>query len=538
MRRVGRVGRVAEKKKGLQTKLKLSLAILFTAGVAAVSIAASIPKEHQISANKDHQISANPEPGARIGSNSIIDIVPTEGSIWFGTGRGLSQLHLNGTGWATLDQSDGLGRGGVSALAVTDSTIWAATAYTEEVRGDFFPAGGGVGYSRDDGETWTWMRQPVDSVGETNYSPTTTNIQNVTYDIALTDSAAWIVSWGGGLRRLKYGESAWHVYTVDGNPFSPGPPRNLLAHRTFSTAYDGTFLWVGSAAGVHRTSDEGANWNTFSHVAGNNSTLSGNFVTALGVQKLTAKTLVWAATWRAEQVNEYYGVTVTEDGGANWRVALSDSTVLDNGEYLIDVYGPLRAHNFGFSDSVVYVCADEVLWQSNDLGFTWTERASDQLTISDPTTGEEFVTTDFFSAAGVGDSLWVGSDDGLAVGWFDGEFKWRIHRAFQSPGTSGQPDTYSYPNPFSPARGHTVRFQFPLGSPSSVHFEVFNFAMEPVYSSPDIQLPGGGTGDQAEYGAVAWDGKTDQGNSVANGVYFYLVKAGGNDYWGKVMVLD
>lgn len=502
--------------------------LFFSLGFAGIVSAGGLPS--------NHQISANPDPGGRIGSNSIIDIVPANGSIWFGTGRGLSQLHLDGSGWANVDQSNGLGRGGVSALAVTDSVIWAATAYTEEVKGEFYPAGGGVGYSIDGGESWTWMAQPVDSVGEVNYSPTTTNIQNVTYDIALTDSAAWIVSWGGGLRRLKYGDDQWRLYTVDGNSFAP---LRYLAHRGFSAAFDGTFLWVGTAAGLHRTANEGANWHTFSHVAGNTGTLSGNFVTAIGVQKIPAKTLIWAATWRAEQVHEYYGVSVTEDYGANWRVALSDSTVLPGGEYLIDVYGTLRVHNFGFGDSTVYACADEVLWQSNDLGLTWTERASDQITIEDVTTGESFVSTDFYSAAGVGDTLWVGSDDGLAAGWFESNrFNWRIHRAFEIPGSDGQPETYSYPNPFSPARGHSVRFQFPLYGSASLTYKVYNFAMEPVFESPSITLPGGGTGDQSGYAAVVWDGKTDQGKSVANGVYFYVVKVEDHEYWGKVMVLD
>ncbi len=517
--------------KDLTINLNFPLTLLFTAYIAANSFAATLPSEYQIS--------ANPEPGGRIQSNSIIDIVPANGSIWFGTGRGLAQLHLDRTGWATVDQSDGLGKGGVSALAVTDSVIWAATAYTEEVRGDFYPAGGGVGYSYDDGVSWTWMPQPVDSVGETDYSPTTTNIQNVTYDVALTDSAAWIVSWGGGVRRMKYGSDKWELFTVDGNSFAP---LRFLAHRGFSAAFDGTSLWVGTAAGLHRTNNDGAvtpEWTTFSHVAGNSATLSGNFVTAIGVQKLTSKTLVWAATWRAEQVNEYYGVTVSDDGGANWRAALSDSTQLPGGDYLIDVYGPLRAHNFGFSDSIVYVCADEVLWQSNDFGYTWEERASDELSISDPTTGEKFVSTDFFSAAGVGDSLWVGTDGGLAVGWHQGEFwNWQIHRAYETPGASGQPDTYSYPSPFSPARGHSVRFQFPLSGPATAKYEVRNFAMEPVYESPEIPLPGGGVDDQAGYGAVVWDGRTNQGKSIANGVYFYVVKVLGKEYWGKVMVLD
>jgi hypothetical protein len=486
----------------------------------------------------EHNVGAAVESGARLPSNSIIDIVPGQGSLWLGTGQGIGQLHLADSGWTNINQTDGLGQGGVSALVVTDSIIWAATAYNEKVRDTYYPAGGGVGYSRDEGASWTWMPQPVDPRDVTAYKPTTTNIQNVTYDIALTDSAAWIVSWGGGLRRFKYGGNTWDLFTVDQLPFSA---LEHLAHRCFSAAWDGRSLWIGTAAGIYRTENEGQSWSAFTHAPGVANSLSGNFVTAMAVQKLPGRNILWAATWRAERTSEYYGVSMTEDAGQNWRVVLSDSTLVEGGEYLIDVYGPLRTHNFGFSDSVVYVCADEALWQSNDFGSTWNIRASDQLPIVDRSTGEQFLSPDFFSSAAIGDSLWVGTDDGLAAGWYDrieSRFKWVIHRAFASPNSDGEPETYAYPNPFSPVRGHITRLQFPISGPSDVSFEIRNYAMEPVYKSGGQTLPGAGVGDMAGYGAVHWNGRTTAGESVANGVYFYKVKVSGKEYWGKVMVID
>jgi len=482
----------------------------------------------------DPRIGAAATPDGRLPSNSIIDIVPHGSSVWFGTGQGLGQLHLADGSWSEIRQAQGIGQGGISALCVTDSVIWAATAFSRKINDTYYPAGGGVGYSYDEGTTWTWMPQPIDSADEELYSPTTTNVQNVTYDIALTDSAAWIVSWGGGLRRLRYGSDHWELFTVDGLPFNPVLSSNL-AHRTFSTVWDGHSLWVGSAAGVHRTDNNGENWATYSFGAGTPGTISGNFVVALGVQKVDTRKLIWAATWRAERVAEYYGVSVTDDDGIHWRVALSDSTVLANGRYLIDDYGPLRTHNFGFKDSTVYVCTDGGLWVGSNFGQTWEFDTKPIDEIYDPSTGERLSIPDFFSAGSTGDTLWVGTDDGMAMN--DGT-NWKIHRAYSPPAVDGEPASYAYPSPFSPKRGNVTRVQFPLTAPASVSFEIFDFAMESVYKSSNIPLAGGGVGDMAGYAAVQWNGLSAESKLVANGVYFYRVKAGGNTYWGKVMVVD
>lgn len=504
--------------------MRITYLTLLLLSIALPALASLTPGEHEIG--------ASPTPGGRLPSNSIIDIIPDGGSVWFGTGQGLAELHLSNGSWSEIRSANGIGTGGVSALAVTDSVIWAATAFSRKIGDVYYPAGGGVGYSRDRGTTWNWMPQPIDSLDETDYEPTTTNVQNVTYDIALTDSAAWIVSWGGGLRRLRYGSDRWELFTVDGNSFAP---LNYLTHRVFSAAWDGQSLWIGSAGGVHRTDDNGQHWATYSFGGAGTPTISGNFVVALGVQKAAGRNLIWAATWRAERATEHYGVSVSDDGGAHWRVALSDSTLLPNNHYLIDDYGPLRAHNFGFRGSAVYICADGGLWIGENFGRNWDFSVSPVEEIPDVTLGERIVQPDFFSAASVGDSLWIGTDAGLAVNTPGG---WRIHRAHSPAGVDGEVSTYAYPSPFSPRRGHVTRFQFPLSGPANVSYEIFDFAMEPVYKSASVALPGGGIGDMSGYGALQWDGKNSDGNGVANGVYFYKLQADGETYWGKVLVID
>jgi len=484
----------------------------------------------------NHRIAVDVEEGARLPSNSIIDIVSHSQSLWLGTGQGLAELHLAipGGGWSVIDEADGIGRGGLSALVVNDTIIWAATAYSENTDFGWKSAGGGVGFSADSGRTWTWFDQPVDDPNEQDYSPTTTNIQNLTYDIALSETAVWIASFGGGLRKLPYGEGEWIVVPPDTNAFSA---LKFYNHRAFSTVFYNGVLYVGTAQGVNMSWDEGEHWTNSRHAAGNPASISGNFVTAMAVQVTDHGHYIWAATWKAEGGTEYYGVSVSEDEGLSWRVALSDSTLLDpdNDEYLIDRYGSFRAHNFGFKGDTVYVAADKGLWVSNDGGMNWGEPYE---TIYDPTIGETLEDIDFFSVVRVDSSLWVGTDDGLAVGWFDGaNYNWRIQRAHQPAGRGGEPSTYAYPNPFSPLRGHSTRLQIPVSGETYVKYDIYNFAMEKVIGG-SVTLPGDGVGGMEGYGAIPWDGKDDRHKIVANGVYFYRIKAGGNTWWGKIMVLD
>lgn len=486
-----------------------------------------------------HQIDVPVNSADRLPSNSIIDIKPHSDSLWLGTGRGLAKLTLHNDEWTVINEDDGIGRGGISALTITDSIMWAATAYTEHVNGSFYPAGGGVGYSRDGGVNWNWAGQPVDEIDEQQF-PTTTNVQNVTYDIAISDSAVWITSWGGGLRRKYHDSDEWEVKTPDGQPFNA---LGNLNHRAFSALFVDGVLWIGTAEGINRSEDEGNTWVKFSHHDNDPNSISGNFVTGLAMQPVSDDTLIWGATWKANASGEYYGISVTDDNGASWRVALSDSTMLATNDYLVDVFGPLRVHNFGFLGDTVYAAADGALWWHpyrgrGDIEAWHVIEAED---IVDETVGEYLDGVDFFSVAPVGDFLWVGTDDGLAVRFRDPQTNslvWRIRRAHQAAGLAGEPETYAYPSPFSPQRGQFTRFQLNLNSPTDASFEIFNFAMESVYKSGNFVLSGGGSGEMSGYAALRWNGRDEEGGVVANGVYLYRLKIGDRNEWGKVMVLD
>jgi hypothetical protein len=463
--------------------------------------------------------------GSRIASGGINDLICRDDRVWAAHGDGLSLTSDGGSSWKNFGRNNGLGKGGVSAFAVLDGVIWAATGYdTLTADAGNLPAGGGVGYSTDGGGTWHWTSQPKDSRTETRYNPTTTHIQNITYDLALVPAAAdttvWIASFGGGLRKSADRGKTWEVVTVDGAPFNPS---KILSHRAFSVFYDGEALWAGTAGGVHKSMDNGRTLTTFSH---RNQTrgISGNFVVAIAKQKTGGRDIVWAATVETTSESgdstEFRAVSKSEDGGLTWSACLKGAF----------------PHNFAFDDSAVYVAADSGLYKSLDYGETWSVFPS----IRDRETDEPVYAVEANCAAvGAGHVLWDGTSDGVARTDDDGN-TWRVFRAFQTPGQPGQPATYAYPNPFSPFRdnlagddGH-VRFQYRTLRPARVTVRVYDFGMNLVRNvTADRERPV--PGDYCE----AWDGRNDFGEMAANGVYFYRIDVTGEGtVWGKVIVMN
>jgi photosystem II stability/assembly factor-like uncharacterized protein len=462
------------------------------------------------------------QAGTGISGNAVIDLRILGSGVWASTGEGLSNSTDWGLSWKNAARANGLGRGSVTALDIRNGVMWAATGFDSLTSADAspLPAGGGVGYSTDGGTAWTWFPQPVDSRDETRYKPTTTNVQNITYDLALTDHDVWIASFGGGLRRSSDMGRTWQVVTVDGLPFDA---LGRLTHRAFSIQFDGQSLWAGTAGGVHKSTDGGKTWITFSH-QNQQRGISGNFVVAIAAHSLKGRTVVWAATWEttveSKDSTEFKAASLSEDGGMTWTTSLKDESV----------------HNFAFDESTVYAASNNGLFESPDGGETWAvfprivDRAADVTVYSNVVN---------CAAAGPDHGLWVGTDDGLAL-TRDRGITWSVFRAFRTPGSAGEPRTYAYPNPFSPLRhnlagedGH-VRFQYRTAHPSRVTLRIYDFGMNLVRTAvrdKDIPSPG----DHAEI----WNGKNDVGDMAANGVYFYRIDVEGEGkYWGKVMVVN
>lgn len=436
---------------------------------------------------------------SRLAGNAVIDILTRGDTVWVATGNGLNRITLtdNDERWITYDT---LGHGGVSAIAIKNGVIWVATAYDTTIKDEYLPVGGGLSCSADGGSTWTDIPQPIHPEG--------TPIQGLTYDIALTDSSIWLASFGQSLQVSADDGSTWTTLWPDRFPWDPFL---YLNQRVFSVISTDDAIWVGTAGGINRTTDGGETWVNMNH---ENAGISGNFVVALGEQQYDNKSIVWAATWKAEGRTEHYGVSRTENNGLTWKVCLE-------GEFV---------HNFAFEGETVYAATDNGLKKSSDGGQTWGTFPQ----MVDASTGEWIDWRVFYSVRAQEGILWAGGADGLAK-TEDNGLTWTVYRAFAS---TTEEETYAYPNPWSPMRyesgevPHPLRLQYRTSGQMKVTIKIYDFSLDLVKILEEYHHQ---TGSNWQ----TWDGKNEKGEIVANGVYYYVVeKEGDGTARGKIVILD
>jgi hypothetical protein len=483
-------------------------------------------------------------------SNSILDIIVEDSTVWLGTSKGLSKSVDGGINWENFSFNDE----SITAIAYLDGIIYAATGRTTEVNATDLQEGTGIHYSSNGGETWILIPQPVDAPGDSAVQfgvntlralPVTTTINNITYDIALTSNTIWIVSFAGGLRKSTDLGNTWErvvlspdhlneIYPDSIYSFALQPVagnfgnENNLNHRVFSAvAANDSTIYVGTAGGINKgeinLQTGEITWKKFNHT-NQLSPISGNFVTALAVNNQNNS--VWAATWKAEGENEYTAVSSSTNGGASWDVHLT-------GE---------RAHNFGFKNYTengnqftdVAAATDNGLYRGFKNYDTWYSPTD----IVDPNNQVPILQNVFFSVGFQNydnqDIVWLGSGgEGLAKltevnGRWQGE--WVV--LLVSHELKNIEETYAFPNPFSPKLDYT-RIKYSTGdSGAPVTIRILDFGMNLV--STLIQNSDKTSGEQFEF----WNGKDDYGNFVSNGVYFYRIDIGSNEpIFGKIMVI-
>ncbi len=487
-------------------------------------------------------------------SNSVTDIFFVGDTMWIGTGKGLSRSVDGGRTWKNYYGTPEFGKEDVSAIAVFKNQIWVATAHSVVIDDKSLPEGSGIRYSSDGGTTWQVFPQPVDvnnvdtlvwnsksTVDSYNWNPKsviralgiTTTIQNLTYDISANDSAVWIASWAGMVRKSTDKGKTWNrvilppdsrssispndslVFDLSPSQGKLGLERNLN-HSGFSVlAEDNNTIWVGTAGGINKTTDGGKSWLKFSH-QNQIEPISGNFVVALAKQKFGTKNILWAATINAEGNDEKRGVSFSDDGGVSWKTTLL-------GEF---------THNFGIKNDIVYAVTDNGIFRSTDFGNSWSTTG----TIQDPSNKQRIASTKFYSSAPQGDTVFFGGNDGL-IKTIDNSSvpfgsAWKILRASQS--VSGTHSTYAFPNPFSPD-DEVVRLHYAVSKITSrVTIRIFDFGMNLVRTVIQNVTRNG----NAEYDEI-WNGKTDAQQQVVNGVYFYeIIIDDEQPMWGKILVLQ
>jgi hypothetical protein len=485
-------------------------------------------------------------------SNSVSHIAVGElATLWIGTGKGLASSADAGVTWEYFRDDPAFAVDGIFSISIQGSVIWTSMGYERDLDEGSVQTGGGYAYSVDGGATWTGpLPQTLDGRGDSilqygiNDSiwilPVVVPEQNVTFDLALDDGIVWIASWASGLRRSPDFGITWErillppdsrssiaptdtLWTYAANDtlqldriymrFDPRANNNMLA---FAALAYGDTVWCGTAGGVNRSTDGGLSWSRFTH-SNQSFPILGDWVIAIERQQFGSVDRIWTTNWQADQRDEEFGVSYSDDLGLSWT----------------NIMHGVRAYDFWFRDSVVYIATNQGIYRTADAGASFTISTS----IADAATRQVVATTSMLTAGAIGDTVFVGTSDGLArtIDNASSPFgsDWQVMRTYQKVGASGT--TYAYPNPFSPLT-EPVRIHYAIpagGAPRSVKIELFDFGMNRVRT-----LIHGERGPGMEHDEL-WYGDDDDGNVVANGVYFYRIDSGGDEpLFGKIIVLQ
>jgi subtilisin family serine protease len=100
---------------------------------------------------------------------------------------------------------------------------------------------------------------------------------------------------------------------------------------------------------------------------------------------------------------------------------------------------------------------------------------------------------------------------------------------------TGFQNVKSYPNPFYPNVHGRVTIRLPQAYQSVENFKItiYNVAGMPVRVFNSVSLET----SMGEEGLAYWDGRNDNGDMVASGLYFYVIDTGGKKFRGKITVI-
>jgi hypothetical protein len=132
--------------------------------------------------------------------------------------------------------------------------------------------------------------------------------------------------------------------------------------------------------------------------------------------------------------------------------------------------------------------------------------------------------------------LWVGTEDGtVRLNLYNQS---DIELVVRVDSSTSRDEVYSFPTPFSPSRGGYIHFRFVVEEPANITLEIYDFAMNLV-SRPidDVYYPAG-IYPNGDFERFTWDGRNDNGDVVAVGVYYFKVEySTGEVRWGKLAVI-
>ena len=525
---------------------------------------AQVPLEYNLLVNTDQLNRYDNSIKGQIANNAVIDIKSLDDTLYFfGTGNGLSygEIIYNGSidfGYFNIST---MPRGGNPALTVGGNSIAVSGVIDTSVITGTEPKGTGIAYSTDKGEKWKYLFQPIDDIPESgeyhliswgeqviSALAVTTEINNVSYDLAIFDDYIYAASWAGGLRRYPIGMLAeyenrqWEIIPLPQdttfdlkcneieasyyiNPQDPADSDESIGgnhnHKGFSVYVDDNTVWAGTAAGINKGLISGNCINWVGHYTSLMNNISGDWVIGFEQQIINGYTRIWAITWSAEAQGEFNALSYTDDGGDTW-------TITQPAGYPEKVYNLYANSNriWAASESGLYVSENGEHWEKY---FRPIDANGEQLLT-------ESVMTIFFSE--FRDWLWLGTEDGIAISEDDG-VKWKVHRFWEETVYDNAEKMLSaYPNPFLiddyyqvGGDGH-VRFIFSNKGNDNSSIDIFDFAMDRVIQLDNSHLV---NNNESE---IIWNGRNDYGEQVANGVYFCRLSINRKYYWTKLAVVN
>lgn len=516
-----------------------------------------------------------------LNSNTIIDIDVLDNSIFLSSSNGLGYSNSSNEGFtfSYFDDSN-LPEGGNPSMVIKDDVIVISGSSTVLDLGAYYPAGTGVSYSVDGGTSWKFMSQPIDSmptlwscsnfdynniffntkeecelncVGCDNQSGScgrlydfinwgdqssiahlsiTTPINNVSYDLDVSGDYIYSANWAGGLRRFNYTllNPVWEVVplpldsqdelicgNIDLDSYQLNPVGDCESdydnHKPFSVKSINDTIWVGTAGGINKGVIDGdcIDW---THLKSYEYGFYDDWVIGFEFQELqNGSNRIWAITWDKDTQGSLGPPSYSDDGGNSWSFS---SQLVDLG---------VKSYNISFNGDYIYLSTNQGLFLSQD-GVFW-EKFIDFI---DYENGEQILSDIVYDAKVINGNLWVGTQDGVAISNNTVDPIWDIYRFWDSAATFSV-----YPNPFLMDSYNiidnegNVRFVSTIQNQNAT-IDIFDFRMDKVVTLDSPIL----TNSQIEF---IWNGKSEYGSEVDNGVYFCRLNILGNNYWVKLAVL-
>jgi hypothetical protein len=457
----------------------------------------------------------------------------------------------------------------ITAFAVSGNRVAVATSHQENTASGAFSVGDGIYLSEDGGAFW--YLAPIGQIFPDRTNMTIPGGDTQAFGLWFDGAKLWAAFTTEFAVLTPDFSVSWQRYRPDStnnpqaNPFLDDPTRFHRYWHLNYRAFDGITVhdtvWVTTNAGINRSTDGGVTWRNYDAA---NAGISGDFVPTIAAD--TVNGILWVSTQstgldelgmknnpadinrdgRTDSLDYDMdrdgvldrpgknGIGWTANGGQTWNKFVPVDDPLIARDY--------RAWGFAFNGRSVLAGGAtgsfDALLRSDDLGATW--RLQPIRMANGDTSSSSQGITDVAWRNGV---IWITTARGIARSVDDGASWAYVLRYPQADilggsgvvvpsGATAAISTYAFPSPCAPERGAPPHIVFALAAPADVTIDIYDAGGATVRTLRQASLPSGNH-------TIDWDGRTDNGRIVANGVYLYRITTStGNSAHGKMMVFN